>query len=400
MKAIKGGRVLTITQGTLDGGVVLIEDGKIKAVGREIPIPPGAEVIDATGCWVTPGFIDAHSHIGLFGEPHVWAHEDGNEMTNPITPHMRAIDAINPADPSFADVVAAGVTTVFTGPGSGNVIGGLGVAIKLVGRTVEEMVIPGTEALKMALGENPKRVYGEGKKQAPSTRMGNAAVLREALVSAQNYMRKHEQAAAKEDGQPPERDLRWEVIGRALRREIRARIHCHRADDMMTAIRIAEEFNLVFSLEHATEGYKIADILAQKGVPCVVGPLLMSRSKMELNEVSMKNAGILARAGVKVAIQVDSASSTRWLPVQAGLAVRYGMPEEDAFRAITINAAEIIGVADRLGSLEPGKDADIAIFNGHPFCTFTQVEKVIIDGRLVYERPADLVSGHSGPCTC
>ncbi|MEW6398079.1 MAG: amidohydrolase [Bacillota bacterium] len=400
MKAIVGGKVLTIIRGTIDGGVVLVDGGKIKAVGKDIPVPPEAEVIDARGCWVTPGFIDAHSHIGLFGEPHVWAHQDGNEMTNPITPHMRAIDAINPADPSFADVVAAGVTAVFTGPGSGNVIGGLGLAVKLAGRTVEEMAIPGTEALKMALGENPKRVYGEGKKQVPSTRMGNAAVMREALVSAQNYMRKLEQASRKEDAAPPERDLRWETVARALRREIRVRIHCHRADDMMTAIRIAEEFGLLFSLEHATEGYKIADVLAEKGIPCVVGPLLMSRSKMELNEVTMKNVGILAKAGVKVAIQVDSASSTRWLPVQTGLAVRYGMPEEDAFRAVTINPAEILGVADRLGSLEPGKDADIAIFNGHPFCTFTQVEKVLIDGRVVYERPADLVSGHTGPCPC
>lgn len=393
--AITNGRVLTITRGTIEGGTVLIEDGKIKDVGKDVPIPAGAEVVDATGLWVMPGLIDAHSHMGIFGEPMVEATVDGNEMTDPVTPHVRAIDAVNPADPAFRDVLPAGITAAWTGPGSGNVIGGTGVVVKLYGRTIDEMVVPGSESMKMALGENPKRVYGSQKK-LPSTRMGNAAVLRDALIKAQNYMekiRRAEEEAEKESKEKgtkvepkyPERDLKMEALARVLRREIRCRIHAHRADDILTAIRVAEEFNLDIAIEHATEAYKVADILAAKGVPCTVGPHDMFRSKMELENFNLANAGILAKAGVKIAIQVDAFSTTRWLPVHTGVLVRFGLPEEDAFRAVTINAAEIIGVGDRMGSLEPGKDADIALFSGHPFCSFTRCEKVFINGREVYD---------------
>ena len=351
----------------------------------------GPKLIDATGKWVLPGLIDAHSHLSLYGEPSVWAHMDINESTSPNTAQLRAIDALNPDDPAFADVRSAGITAVYTGPGSANIIGGTGMVIKTYGRTPEEMVIPGTEAMKFALGENPKRVYGEYKKQYPATRMGNAAVLREALVAAQNYLDKIAQAvseAAKEDKplKLPERDLKLEALGKVLRREMKVRIHCHRKDDILTAIRIAEEFNLDYVIEHCTEGYKIADVLGAKGVRATVGPLLMSREKMELSEVTLQNPGILARAGVKVAIQMDAASETKWLPLHAGLAVREGMDETEAFRAITINPAEIIGVADLMGSLEPGKDADIAIFSGHPFYTYTVCERTFINGKLVYTR--------------
>lgn len=390
MLAIVNGKVLTITNGTLDEGVVLIEEGKIKAVGKDIPIPEGAEIIDAKGKMVTPGLIDSHSHLAVFGEPSVWANSDGNEVTDPITPHLRGIDALNPNDPAIKDVLTGGVTTVYTGPGSANLIGGTGFAMKLRGRTVDEMVIPGTEAMKMALGENPKRVYGQGQKRAPNTRMGNAAVLREALVKAQNYMNKMEKAQEKgkseENSTPPERDLKMEALGRVLRREIKARIHAHRADDIMTAIRIAEEFNLDYIIEHCTEGYKIADILGAKKVRATVGPLLMSRSKMELLDVSLANPGILAKAGVTVAIQCDSTSGTRWLACHTGLAVREGMPEDLAMEAITIVPAQILGIDDRVGSLEVGKDADLVIWNGHPFNTLTVAEKVFIEGELIYER--------------
>ncbi len=394
--AIVNGKVHTITRGILEPGTVLVDDGKIAAVGQGLPIPEGTEIVDASGYWVTPGFIDAHSHICIFGEPWVWAHDDGNEMTNPVTPQVRGVDSLNPDDPSVADVVSAGVTTVFTGPGSGNVIGGTGVAIKLRGRTVDEMVISGTEAMKMALGENPKKVYGDQKK-TPSTRMGNAAVLREALVAAANYLDKfrqaEEEAQEKAEGSRrpkyPERDLRWEALGKVLRREMKARIHAHRADDILTAIRIAEEFGLDLVIEHATEGYRVAEILAAKQIPCTVGPLHMARFKMELQNFTLENPGILARAGVKVAIQVDEASNTRWLPVHAGMAVRYGMPEEEAFRAVTLNPASILGLENRLGSLEAGKDADIAVWDGHPFATYTKCRTVFIDGRVVF----DLASG-------
>lgn len=391
MKVIVNGKLITVTGGIIESGTLIIKGDKIAALGKEIPIPDRAEVIDAAGKWILPGLIDAHSHVAIYGEPAVWANVDLNEMTGPNNAQLRAIDALNPDDPALNDLVSAGITTVYTGPGSANIIGGTGIAIKTTGRTPEEMVIPGTEAMKIALGENPKRVYGEQRKKYPATRMGNAALLRESLVAAQNYLHKFLQAqqeAIAENKEPkyPERDLKLEALGKLLRREMKARIHCHRKDDILTAIRIAEEFKLDFIIEHCTEGYKIADIMAAKGVRATVGPLLMTRDKMELNEVSLKNPGILAKAGVKIALQVDGNSDTRWLPLHAGIAVREGMDETEALRAITINAAEILGINHRLGSLEEGKDADIAIFSGNPFSTFTVCEQTYINGNLVYTR--------------
>ena len=391
MIVIANGKLVTITGGIIEPGLLIIEEERIAALGREIPVPAGAEVIDATGKWVLPGLIDAHSHVAIYGEPSVWANMDLNEMTGPNQAQLRAMDALNPDDPALNVLVSAGITTVYTGPGSANVIGGTGIAMKTTGRTPEEMIIPGTEAMKIALGENPKRVYGEQKKQYPATRMGNAALLRESLVAAQNYLRKTEQAKQEAEAEnkplnPPDRDLKLEALGKLLNREMKARIHCHRKDDILTAIRIAEEFNLDYVIEHCTEGYKIADILAVKGVRATVGPLLMTRDKMELNEVTLKNPGILARAGVKIALQVDGNSDTRWLPLHAGIAVREGMDEMEALRSITINAAEILGANDRIGSLEVGKDADIAIFSGNPLSTFTFCEKTYINGKQVYSR--------------
>lgn len=382
MRAFVGGRVLTPGQGVIEAGTVLVDGDRIVAVGATVAVPEGAEVVRCEGKWVTPGLIDAHSHLGVYGEPGVWANQDGNELTSPVTPHLRGIDSLNPNDPAIAVARAAGVTTVCTGPGGYSIVAGTAVAIKLAGRTVEEMVLPGTETMKMALGENPKKTYGEGKKQMPSTRMGSAAVLREALVTAQNYLTRMD--AAGSGGASPERDLRWEALGRLLRGEIKARIHAHRADDILTAIRVAEEFGFECSLQHATEGYLIADILAAKGIACVVGPLLSEPSKMELTKITLANPGRLARAGVKVALMCDSSANTRWLPLHAGIAVREGMPEEDAWRAITINAAEILGVADRVGSLEAGKDADLVVWDGHPMHTMSRVERVLIGGRQVH----------------
>lgn len=390
MIAIVNGKVYTITAGVIEEGVILIEDGKIKAVGKDVKVPEGAEIIDAKGKTVTPGLIDSHSHLAVFGEPSVWANADGNETSDPITPQIRGIDSLNPQDPAIPDVLAGGVTTVYTGPGSANIVGGTGFAMKLRGRTAEEMVIPGTEAMKMALGENPKRVYGESQHKAPKTRMGNAAVLREALVKAQNYIEKMEKAKEKgvkgESAGPPDRDLKMEALAKVLKREMKARIHAHRADDIMTAIRVAEEFNLDYVIEHCTEGYKIADILAAKKVRATIGPLLMSRGKMEIIDTKLDNPGILAKAGVKVTIQCDTSANTKWLGLHAGLAVREGMCPEEGLKAITLNAAEIIGIAGRVGSIEPGKDADIVIWSGHPFCTMTHAEKVFIDGKLEFER--------------
>jgi len=389
MIAIIRGTLYTITQGIIEGGTLLLKGGKIAALGTDISIPKEAQVIDAQGKVVMPGLIDAHCHTGVFADGIGPSESDGNEMTDPVTPHVRALDALHPEDMAWRDLRAAGVTTVLTGPGSGNVIGGQSICVKTVGKTVEEMTLLEPAGMKMALGENPKRVYGDQKK-TPSTRMGNAAILRQALVEAQNYLAKWERYEAKrekgEDAEPPERNLKWEALGKVLRRELKARIHCHRADDILTAIRIAEEFNLDITIEHATEGYKIADILAEKGIPCVVGPILFSRTKYELRDMTPRNPGILARAGVKVAIQTDEMSAVKYLPINAALAVREGMPEDEALKAITINAAEIIGVADRVGSLEVGKDADVVIFSGHPFDYRTVAEVVIINGKVVYRR--------------
>ena len=401
MIAITNGRVMTISQGTFDAGTVLVEGGRIIAVGPDVEIPEDAERYDATGKVVTPGLIDAHCHVGIFADGIGWEHSDGNEMTDPITPHLRALDAVHPDDPAFKELVAAGVTTVLTGPGSGNLIGGQWVCVKTPPKpSVEQMVVLAPAGMKMALGENPKRVYGEQKK-TPSTRMGNAATLRAALVDAQNYMvkwrRYHEDQAAYEakkragedDAKPPkvpERDLKMEALGQVLRREMKARVHAHRADDMLTAIRIAEEFGLDLTLEHATEGYKIADVLASKGIPVTAGPILFSRTKYELKDMTPKNPGLMSKAGVKVAIQTDEMSAVKYLNINAALAVREGMPEEEALKAITLYPAEIIGVAERVGSLEVGKDADIVVWSGHPFDYRSVVDLVLVDGQPAYRR--------------
>lgn len=399
MIAITNGAVNTITQGSFEPGTVLIEGGRIVAVGENIEIPEDAEIYDAKGKVVMPGLIDAHCHVGLFPDGIGWEYSDGNEMTDPVTPHLRALDAVHPEDQAFKELVKAGVTTVLTGPGSGNLIGGQWVCLKTPPKpSIEQMVLLEPAGMKMALGENPKRVYGEQKK-APSTRMGNAAALRAALVDAQNYMDKWRHYATEltrykarveggaEDAkapEAPERDLKLEALGKVLRREMKARVHAHRADDMLTAIRIAEEFNLDLTLEHATEGYKIADVLAAKGIPVTAGPILFSRVKYELKEMTPKNPGLMAKAGVKVAIQTDEMSAVKYLTINAALAVREGMPEEEALKALTIYPAEVIGVEDRVGSLEVGKDADVVVFDGNPFDYRTSVDLVLVDGRVAY----------------
>jgi imidazolonepropionase-like amidohydrolase len=401
MIAITNAKVITITQGTFEKGTVLIENNKITAVGENVQIPDGAEIIDASGKVVMPGLIDAHCHVGLFNDGIGWEYADGNEMTDPVTPHLRALDALHPENMAWPDLVAAGVTTVLTGPGSGNLIGGQWICVKTAPKpSVEQMILLEPAGMKMALGENPRRVYG-GQNKMPSTRMGNAAVLRSALVDAQNYIQKWQQYETEKaqydtgisNGEkpakmptPPERNLKHEALAKVLRREMKARVHAHRADDMLTAIRIAEEFNLDLTLEHATEGYKIVEILREKGIPVTVGPILFSRVKYELKEMTPKNPGILARAGIKVAIQTDEMSAVKYLAINAALAVREGMPEEEALKAITINPAEIIGVQERVGSLEAGKDADLVIFSGHPLDYRTVAEVVFINGERVYQR--------------
>ena len=385
--AVTGGRVIPVTDQPIDGGTVLLDAGKIVAIGGpDLEIPDGAEVVDASGKWVLPGFIDAHAHVGLAEEAEGWAGSDVNEMTRPVTAYVRALDAINPADQGFRDAIGGGVLAVNINPGSGNPIGGQTAAVKCWGRVVDQMVLREPAGMKSALGENPKRVYGE-RKETPSTRLGTAAVIREAFVQASNYLAR---LAAAEDQPPSERkpvdrDLGLEALGRVLRREIPWRQHCHRADDIATALRLAGEFGYDLVIDHGTEGYLIADKIAAAGVPVVTGPLITARSKVELRNRTMANPGLLAAAGVTVAIATDHpVVPVHLLILQAALAVREGLDRDTALRAVTITPARIMRVADRIGSLVPGKDADVVIWSGDPFDVMSRVEAAYIGGREVY----------------
>lgn len=385
MIAITGGKIYTMSGNILDKGTILVDGCKIAEIGENLTPPEGAEIIDATGKYVLPGFIDAHSHVGIFEEAVGEIGEDGNEWTDPVTPQLRALDAVNPADKAFEDAVRGGITCVFTGPGSANVIGGQSIAMKTFGKVIDRMVVKAPAGLKVAFGENPKRVYAEQKKM-PSTRMGTAALLRETLVKALNYKHK-KQKDTKDPDKVFEIDLKMEVLCDVLDKKLPLRAHAHRADDILTAIRIAKEFNVDIVIEHCTEGHLIADELVEAKVPAVVGPSLTSRSKVELKDLSFKTPGILASRGVKVAIMTDHpVIPVQYLPVCAALAVKEGMKPEDALKAITINAAEIIGIADRVGSLEKGKDADIVLWDGHPLDIKSQPSAVIIEGKVAYKR--------------
>lgn len=384
---IKNGQIKTMAGREFRGGI-LIEGTKITALGETLDreVPADALVIDAEGCLVLPGFIDAHCHVGIGEEIYRWEGEDYNEMSDPVTPDMRAIDGINPEDEGFRDARLGGVTAVFTGPGSANVIGGTGVVMKTAGIIVDKMIVRDPAGLKVAFGENPKSVYGEQKKM-PMTRMGTAALLRQALVDAQVYKGKLEEGETDPD-KLPERDLGLETIVRVINHEIPLRAHAHRADDIMTAIRIAREFGVDLVIEHCTEGHKIAEDLGELGYPAVVGPLITNRAKVELKDKSFETPGLLTKAGVKVAIMTDhSVVPIEHLPLCAALACKAGMDMEDALKAITINPAEILGVSDRIGSLEVGKDADIVIWSEHPFVITARPLYVIIDGKIVNPEP-------------
>lgn len=385
MIALINARINTVVNGIIENGTILIEDGVIKAIDKDVEIPADASVIDCINTWVTPGLIDAHTHLGVLEETIGWAGDDVNEMTNPSTPHVRALDGINPQEIGFIDAYAGGVTTVQIMPGSGNVIGGEMSIVKTYGRVVEEIVVKELSGLKIALGENPKRVYGD-KKQLPSTRMGTAAVLRESFTKAKNYLNKLEEGKS-DSAKIPEIDLEMETLVKALKREIPVRAHAHRADDIMTAIRIAEEFNLDLTLEHCTEGHKIADIIAAKGYRATVGPTLSNRSKIELGDKGWHTLVELEKANVPVSIITDHPIiPTEYLIVTAAIAVREGLTEQAAWEAITINPAKHLGIDHKVGSLEVGKDADIVVWSGDPFEYKTKVEMTIINGKIVYNR--------------
>lgn len=384
MLAIVNAQLLTITDGIKEGSVLVDDQGTIAAVGA-VEIPEGATIIDGQGKVLMPGMIDAHGHAGVWEEGLGFEGSDGNEMTDPITPHLRALDAINPHEEGIAEALRAGVTAMCILPGSANVVGGQGVVVHLHGNTVEEMIIKEDGGLKMAFGENPKRVYS-GQKKTPSTRMATAAILRENLVKAQNYLAKLEKAKTDPD-KAPERDLKMEVLVRVLKRELSVRAHAHRADDIMTALRIAKEFNLDMSIEHCTEGHRITRELKEAGVWALVGPSLTNRSKVELKELSFSTLRVLWEAGIPVTITMDHpVIPVGYLPTAAGYAVKAGLPREEALKAITINPARVLGIDDRYGSLEVGKMADMVLWSGDPLEIQSEVEKVFIHGQVVYDR--------------
>ena len=383
MLLIHNGYIKSMAGNDLTNGAVLIgDDGKILSVAPNIEPPAGCTVIDAGGKLVTPGCIDAHCHIGLDNEAVGWEGMDYNEIVDPLTPQMRAIDSIYPQDEAFGLAVQGGVTTACTGPGSANVVGGTFTVIKLHGNRVDHMILRDAVAMKCAFGENPKRCYGQGGKKAPMTRMGVAALLRELLFKTRRYM---EDKAA---GKNPGFDMKLESMIPVLEGKMPLKAHAHRADDILTAIRIAKEFNVQLTLDHCTDGACIADELAKEGYPAFVGPSLGSKTKVELSNKSFTTAGELQRAGVNVSIITDApVIPLQYLPMCAGLAADAGMDREEAWRAITINPAIALGVADRVGSLEPGKDGDIVIWSADPITTLAAAACVtIIDGKVVYQK--------------
>ncbi|MFI6504302.1 amidohydrolase [Nonomuraea typhae] len=389
--AITGGYVVPVAGAPIKGGTVLIQDGKITAVGAEVVIPDGVAVVDAAGGWVLPGFVEAHGHMGVHEEADGWAGQDTNEMTDPNGARLRALDAINPADLGFGDALSGGVTTAVIKPGSGNPIGGQTVAVKCWGRTVEEMLIREPVSVKSALGENPKRVYGDQKK-LPSTRQGVAAVIRDAFMRAQDYRAKR--AAAEDEGKPFERDGTLEVLVRVLDGELPWCQHTHRADDIATALRLADEFGYKLIVNHGTEGHLLADILAERQVPVIIGPLFTSRTKVELRHRSLRNPGILARAGVELAITTDHpVVPIHFLVHQATLAVKEGLDREEALRTITVNPARIMGLADQVGALAPGLDGDVVIWSGDPLDVMSRALRVFVNGREVYTFSEELGEG-------
>lgn len=380
--AITNATLYTITDGVKQGNILIDDEGRIAGVG-DIAIPEGTEVIDAFGKIVMPGMIDAHGHAGVYEEAIGWEGADGNEAVDPITPQLRALDGINPHDEGICEALEAGVTTMCVLPGSANVIGGQGVIIHMYGNTVEDMII-GEGGLKVAFGENPKRVYS-GQKKSPSTRMATASLLREQLVKAQNYQAKLEKAKDDPD-KAPERDLKMEALVRVLKKEIPMRAHAHRADDIITALRIADEFGVDIIIEHCTEGHKIAEELGNRKVRAVVGPTMTNRSKVEVRERDYSTLRTLWENGVQIAITMDHpVIHVQYLNISAALAVKAGLPREEALKAVTINPARILGIDDRYGSLEEGKLADIVLWSGDPLDIMSRVEQVFIHGKLVYK---------------
>ncbi|MTK10950.1 MAG: amidohydrolase [Clostridiaceae bacterium] len=384
MLLIKNGTVLTISGEPIEKGEVLVKDNKIIKVGVNLEVPSGCRAYDAKGGYIMPGIIDAHCHIGMLEDCMGFEGDDVNEMREVVGPEYRAIDAINPMDFSFKEAYENGVTTVCTGPGSANVIGGQFAVIKTKGKRIDKMIVKASAAMKVAFGENPKRCHNE-KNEVPTTRMTTAAILRDWLFRTKYYMESKENAV--KEGKTQNFDMKLEALIPLLKGEITMKAHAHRADDIFTSIRIAKEFNLKLTLDHCTEGHLIADELAEEGYSAIVGPTLGCRPKIELKELTFDTPVVLYNSGVKIALMTDHpVIPVHYLPLCAALAVRAGLSEEAALKAITLNPAEILGIGDRVGSLEEGKDADIVVFDKHPFDIQAKSQLVLINGEIVYKR--------------
>ncbi len=388
MILIKNGHIKTMAGPDIENGQILLDGGKIAAIGKTVNAPADAQVIDAAGCLVAPGFVEGHCHIGLDEEAIGFEGDDYNEMTDPVTPQMRGIDGLNPMDEAFYDAASHGVTTAVTGPGSANVVGGTFVAVKLHGKRVDNIVVKNPVAMKIAFGENPKRCYGQAQKKAPLTRMGTAALLREVLIKAENYRQEMDAYEADpKNNKKPTFDMKLHAMLPVMRKEIPLKAHAHRADDIFTALRIAKEFDLPMTLDHCTEGHLIADELVKEGKDVLVGPTFGAKSKFELKNKTWDTPKTVVEAGLKAAIITDApVIPLKYLPLCAGLAINAGLAEEEAWKAVTINPAQITGIADRVGSLEVGKDADVAIYRGNPLkdLQYTTLY-TIIDGEIVHK---------------
>ena len=388
MILIKNGLVKTMAGEDIENGQVLLDGDKIAAVGKEVNAPADAQVIDAAGCIVAPGFVEGHCHIGLDEEAIGFEGDDYNEMTDPVTPQMRGIDGLNPMDEAFFDAYSHGVTTAVTGPGSANVVCGTFLAVKLCGKRVDNMVVKNPVAMKIAFGENPKRCYGASQKKMPMTRMGTAALLRELLVKAQNYREEMDAYEADpKNNKKPTYDCKLHAMLPVMRKEIPLKSHAHRADDIFTSLRIAKEFDLDITLDHCTEGHLIADELEKEGKGCLVGPTFGAKSKFELKNKCWDTPKTMVEHGLKTAIITDApVIPLKYLPLCAGLAINAGLDEQEAWKAVTINPAVITGIADRVGSLEVGKDADVVIYKGNPLTDLQYTTKyTLINGQIVYQ---------------
>ncbi|MBP7907655.1 MAG: amidohydrolase [Proteocatella sp.] len=381
---IRNGLIFLIENDGFTKKDIELKDGKIERIGRNLSNDSGSEEFDAEGMYITPGLIDAHSHIGLFNESMRWEGEDGNEEFDPVTPDMNAVDGINPFDISFREALEGGVTTASTGPGSANVIGGSFATISLYGNIVDNMVIQSPASMKCAFGENPKGVYGQ-KGKAPVTRMGVAAILRETIVKAENYIARKEDAQYK--GEHFDIDPKMEAMIPVIEKDIPLKAHAHRADDICTAIRIAKEFNVKLTLEHCTEGHLIADYIAEEGLSAQVGPTFGSRTKVELTNKSFETAKILSERGVKVSIITDHpVIPQQSLNMCAAMAVKAGMDEFEALKAITLNPAQTLGIDHLKGQLKEGLDADIVIWDLHPLDLQASTVRVYVKGEEVFGR--------------